>query len=285
MRESIRDRIRSFVATPSAQKVYPRGTRNARILAVAAHKGGVGKTTTAVSLAAAFARKHQKRVLLIDLDPQGHVSASLGSMVRGAGAPLSEVLGSDDGREVSDAAGKSTCENLDVTGWDPHLVELEDRLGKRSAPETTLRDALAATRTQYDMIVIDCPPSLGWLTRNALAAADRVIVPCDLNPLAIRGVDSVVSAIYKSAEQHNRSMRLLGVLLTRVDVRNRSLNETVEGDLQRRYPQDVLATKIPITTSFAHAQSAGCDIFAHEPSGRGARAYALLADEVLERIG
>jgi chromosome partitioning protein len=285
MRESIRDRIRSLVATPSARRTYPNGTRNARVLAVAAHKGGVGKTTTAVSLAAAFARKHGKRTLLIDLDPQGHVSASIATMVRGAGSPLSEVLGADDGREVLDAVGKTTCDHLDVTGWDPHLVELEDRLGKRSAPETTLRDALSVTRAHYDMIVIDCPPSLGWLTRNALAAADRVIVPCDLNPLAIRGVDSIVSAIYRTAEQHNPGLRLLGVLLTRVDVRNRSLNDTVEGDLQKRYPQDVLSTKIPITTSFAHAQTAGSDIFTHEPSGRGARAYALLADEVLELIG
>jgi chromosome partitioning protein len=280
MRESLRDRLRSFVA-PAAKRAYPLGQRRARVVAVAAHKGGVGKTTTAVSLAAALARDHGVRALVVDLDAQGHVSASLAAKLRGGGAPLSEVIGSD-ARDVLDSVGQTTTPLLDVTGWDPRLIDLEERLAGRDAPELALRDALAATRSHYDWIVLDCPPSLGWLTRNALAAADEVVVPCDLNPLAVRGVDSVLHAVYRVAEAANPGLRLSGVLLTRVDVRNRSLNETVEADLDRRHGAAVLATKIPISTAFAHAQAAGVDIFDHDPTSRGARAYALLADELLE---
>lgn len=286
MRESLRDRLRNIVTSATApRRTYARGSRQGRVLAIAAHKGGVGKTTTAVSLAAALVRRHGWRVLVIDLDPQGHASASLGSMLRGSGVPLGEVLESDPPREVLDAVIHTTLDRLDLTGWDPRLIEVEEVLGRRDDGDSVLRASLEATRTHYDLIVIDAPPSLGPLTRNALAAADAVLVPCDLNPLSIRGVDSILHAVVRARDKGGVRAHLLGVLLTRVDVRNRSLNESVESALRTHHGGSVLATKIPVSTAFAHAQLEGVDIFDHEPNGRAALAYALLADEVVAELG
>ena len=171
----------------------PLGNRKAMVLAVSAQKGGVGKTTTSVSLAAALARFHGLRVLLVDLDPQGHVTTSLRTAVRPGGGPLSKVL-LDDRRqgEVMDVAASTGIPNLYLTPFDDNLASTEDLMSTRIGKEFILKESLEATRTHYDVIVLDCPPNLGSLTLNALVAADQVLIPCDPSPLALTGVAALV---------------------------------------------------------------------------------------------
>src|SRR5690606_8615358 len=134
-----------------------------------------------------------KRVLVIDLDPQGHVTTALKAQVRPGGGALSRVLTDEQrGDEVRDVVTTTAVPNLHVTPFDPHLASAEDLIGTRIGKEFLLRDALRVTRTHYDYILIDCPPNLGNLTLNGLCAADQVLIPCDPSPLAVKGVDAVV---------------------------------------------------------------------------------------------
>lgn len=283
MRNLLKTGLRRLASSRPSR--HPMGSRNATIIAVAARKGGVGKTTTSVSLAAGLARYHDKRVLLIDLDPQGHVHTALKSAVHLGGGAMSDVLNDDKGElEVLDAATSTAVPGLHVTPFDASLAQTEDLLNTRIGKEYLLRDALRATRTHYDVIVIDCPPNLGNLAINGLVAAHQVLIPCDPSPLSLKGVESLVEAIQTVAMRLNPDIDVMGILLTRVDGRNTTVNEAVVGDIEQAYGDALLPVRIGVNTSLAKAQMEGRDIHEYAPDSRGAEQYKQLADWVAEQL-
>jgi chromosome partitioning protein len=262
-----------------------RGPREAKVISVASLKGGVGKTTTSVNLASALARFHQQRVLLIDLDPQGHVGTSLRAQILQGGGKLSSVLTAEEPGDVMDVATDTSVASLRVTPSDPSLGEAENLLSTKIGKEMILRDALEITRTYYDVIVIDCPPNLGNLTLNALVASDYLLVPCDLSPLALKGVDNLLTQAQQVGARLNPSLDLLGVVITRHDTRTPSMNEAVLSSLEANYGESLLPVKIGISTSLSRAQHNGSEIFEHDEKSRGAVHYRELAAEIARRLG
>jgi chromosome partitioning protein len=237
-----------------------------------------------VSLASAFARFHGKRVLLVDLDPQGHVATALKATMPAGGPSLAKVLEDEGGSEILDAVVPTGVPGLDATAYDPGLAATEDLLGTRIGKEFILRDKLRVTRTHYDLIVIDCPPNQGNLAVNGLVAADQVLVPCDPSPLALKGVATLVQTVTTIAARLNPSIDVLGVLLTRVDGRNSTLNDAIVAEITADYGDALLPVRIGINASLAKAQHAGLDIFGFDPGSRAAGQYRELADHLATAI-
>ncbi len=262
------------------------GARQAVVLCLATVKGGVGKTTTAVNLACGLAQTPGTRVLLIDLDAQGHCTTSLaGSLPSDSKAtPLHEVLLHDPPLEVLEASTPSGIKNLDLTLAAPGLAEAEGRMSQKIGKEQILRDALRVTRTHYDYIVIDCPPNKGTLTLNALMASDHVIIPTDLSPLAVQGADELMSTAALVNQRLGHSLGLLGVLLTRYDGRNVSVNRTILEQMEEAWGDLLFQTRVGINTALSQAQIKGLSIFDSAPKSRGATHYRALTKEVLQRL-
>ena len=281
LKSGLRRIVRGNESTAPTTPTRAEGGRNATVLAVAAQKGGVGKTTTSVNLSAALARHHGLRVLLVDLDPQGHVHTALSAEIQAGGGALSDVLTQQaPGAAVGDVVTSTVVDGLDVTPYDPNLNATENLLGTRIGKEFVLRDALKNTRTWYDVIVLDCPPNLGNLTLNGLVAADAVLIPCDPSPLALTGVHALAEAIEQVAARLNPRIDVLGVLMTRVDGRNTTLNQAITGEIRDAFGEAVLPVQIGINSSLGKAQHAGQDIFSFAPDSRGAEHYAALASHV-----
>jgi chromosome partitioning protein len=258
-----------------------RGARSATVIAVAAQKGGVGKTTTTVNLACALIEAHQQRVLVIDIDPQGHVASSLRESVRPGRVTLSEVLLATKTRDLLEAVVESSIDNLHLTPPDKCLNETDTLLSSRVGREYILQAALEGARTHYDTILIDCPPNLGNLTLNALVAADQVLIPCDLSILAFEGVADLLSTVETVNVRLRQRLEVLGILRTRVDGRTKQINEAIDGALTENYGDLLLESFIPINSALAKAQAAGLSIFQYQARSRGAQAYLTLADEVV----
>lgn len=247
----------------------------ARVIAVANQKGGVGKTTTAVHLAAALADAG-RFVLLVDLDPQSNATVSLGQALASSGGIYSALSGERTVRDIAVDTGhiglRLAPATIELAGATVELVPLERR-------ELRLHDALLPVRGDYDYIVIDCPPSLGLLTVNALAAADEVLVPVQAEYLALEGLGQLLSTVDLIRTDLERPVSVLGAVLTMYDDRVK-ISPDVLAALYERFPNRVLRTVVPRHPLLAEAPRSGKTVFQIEPRSRPAKAYRDLATEV-----
>lgn len=253
-------------------------SRIARIIAVANQKGGVGKTTTAVNLAAALART-PKKILLVDLDPQGNATTGSGINKRELDSSICEVLlGEDDIASVI----VRTQEDYDLVPGNIDLTAAELRLMSAEAREQQLKLVLAPIAANYDFILIDCPPALSLLTLNALTAADSVIVPMQCEYYALEGISALMDTIEAIRANLNPRLEIEGVLRTMFDVRN-NLANAVSAELIEHFGDRVFRTIVPRNVRLAEAPSHGQSIVGYDRNSRGGIAYLGLAGEILRR--
>lgn len=244
------------------------------VIALANQKGGVGKTTTAINLGAALARRGQ-RILIFDFDPQANSSAGLGA--RSEGASTYEVV--VGGAQASDIARDTSVPGLRIVPAAPALAGAEVELVPMMAREFRLKRALEDVREQYDFVLIDCPPSLGLLTVNALTAADEVIVPVQCEYLALEGLSQLTSTLELVRRNLNARLRLRGLLLTMFDGRT-NLSQQVADEVRSHFA-NTFRTVIPRSVRLSEAPSHGLPIAQYDPGSRASRAYDEFADEVL----
>ena len=248
----------------------------ARILAIANQKGGVGKTTTAVNLAAALATT-PRRVLLVDLDPQGNATMASGVDKRELEASMCEVLFEE---ATADAAIVKTQEGYDLLPTNIDLTAAEIRLMDESQRKQRLKNALDTVRDRYDYILIDCPPSLSLLTLNALAAADGVIVPMQCEYFALEGLSALVNTIEALKQKLNPRLEIAGIVRTMYDVRN-NLASAVSNELTEHFGDKVFRSIVPRNVRLAEAPSHGRSIIGYDRASRGGIAYLGLAGEIV----
>lgn len=254
----------------------------ARIVAVSNQKGGVGKTTTAVNLAAALA-VHGQRVLVIDLDPQGNASSGLGYPRTDVTMGVYDVL--LEFRSLDSVLMPTALDNLQVVPATRDLVGAELELVDEQGRERKLRKALNPVREEYDWILIDCPPSLGLLTINALCAADSVLIPLQAEYYAMEGLGELlrtIGAVKKGGL--NPDLEREGIVLTMADTRNNLCRE-VEAQARELFGTEVFETVIPRNVRLGEAPSFGKSIVEYDPRSTGAQAYIALARELLQRRG
>lgn len=246
-------------------------------LALANLKGGVGKTTTAVNLAAAFSRAGLK-VLLVDLDPQGSASYSLGVPRDQVATSTADVLTGKS--EAAEAIVETGVEGVSLLPASLELAALDLYLARKQEPDKVLRKALTGRR--FDVTVIDCPPGLSILSVNGMAAADAYIVPTTAHRLDVEALEGFLEAVESVRERIGKKPALLGILLTMVDHRTSVTTEVVAA-VRRAHGTKVFRTEIPINVRLAEAPAAGRSIFDYESWSTGAMAYGLLGGEVLRR--
>ena len=254
------------------------------VLAICSRKGGVGKTTTAVHVAVAAARFHSKRVLIVDMDPQGHVRRALSSVLRRERVrTLSSVLMDRKG-DVLDASLPTDWPNLWVVPADTELEQVQLLLATRIGREFVLNSALSRAREVFDLIVIDCPPNLDTLTINALVASRFAVAPTDLSLLGMEGVSGIYGAIQTIRERLGLPVELIGIALSRVDGRNRTLNTELVRMLKAQYGDLVMDETIPSNVAVGKACLAGMPVFAFDPSAAAASGFKKLSHDILGRL-
>jgi chromosome partitioning protein len=249
---------------------------NGRIYALANQKGGVGKTTTAINLAACLAEAGEP-ALVIDLDPQANATSGLG--MRANGTSSYDLL---DGAPVLELAKATTFANLDLVPSKPELAGAAVELARRPDGDRYLAGALEAARARYSFIFLDCPPSLGPLTVNALACSDRVLVPVQAEYYALEGLAQLTRSIELVRRRLNPRLALGGVLLTMVDGRTR-LSAEVSQEVRRHFGELVFKTVVPRSVRLAEAPSYGLPAIAYDRRSSGAEAYWKVAMELVER--
>lgn len=249
----------------------------ARIIAITNQKGGVGKTTTAINLAAALAASDLK-VLIIDADPQGNTTSGLGIEKTDGMPTLYDVL--VHARSASDAVRSTEMDGLEILPADKNLIGVNVDLVSKEDRESHLRHGLEALGKEYQFILIDCPPALDLLTLNALVAADSILIPIQCEFFALEGVSGLMDTIDRVRDSFGHSLQIEGILLTMYDDRT-NLTKQVAADLREFFGDEVFRTVIPRSIRLAEAPSHGKPILLYDPGSKGSEAYIQLAKEIL----
>lgn len=250
-----------------------------KIISIVNQKGGVGKTTSAVNLAAALG-KLGKKILLVDADPQGNTTSAYGVSKQSLAVSSYELLiGTAKARDATvktqfDGVDVIPC-NMDLAGAEIELISIEER-------ESQLKNALCLVKADYDFIFIDCPPSLGLITINSLCASDTVLVPIQCEYFALEGLSQLMATIRKIKRLYNPSLELEGVLLTMYDGRL-NLTQQVVAEVKKFFDKKLFATAIPRAVRLSEAPSFGMPIQYYDPKSKGAKAYDSLAEEFIKR--
>ena len=275
-------RVRPSSASPPRHKALLTGLGSTlgpvpgKIYALANQKGGVGKTTTAVNLAACLAEAGE-RTLVVDLDPQANATSGLGE--RANGMSSADLL---DGAPLAEVVCRTRFANLDLVPSRPDLAGAAVELARREEAESYLAEGLAPAPASYDFVFVDCPPALGPLTVNALVAADRVLVPVQAEYYALEGLSQLLDSVRAVQTRLNPRLTVAGVLLTMVDGRTR-LSADVAAELERHLDGLLFETTVPRSVRVAEAPSHGLPVIAYDRRSGGAEAYWKVAMELVDR--
>lgn len=251
----------------------------AKVIAIANQKGGVGKTTTAVNLAACLGALG-KRALLVDIDPQGNATSGVNVDKRQLTKSTYNIL--VDGLSAEECLFSTQYENLHIIPSSLNLAAAELEIADSSHRESILKNAILPIKFNYDYILIDCPPSLGLITANALTAADTILVPIQCEYYALEGLSQLMSTVRRVKRQYNSSLELEGVLLTMYDGRLNLTQQVVE-EVKKFFPRKVFKTVIPRGVRLSEAPSFGMPVIYYDKSCKGSLAYSELAEEIVNK--
>jgi len=251
-----------------------------QIIAVANQKGGVGKTTTAINLGACMALGELK-VLIVDIDPQGNATSGIGISKDGPQKTVYDVIINSE--KVEDVMVPTKIENLYILPANIELAGAELELVSAFSRETQLKNALSEVENIFDIVIIDCPPSLGLLTVNALTAANSLLIPIQCEFFAMEGISQLLRTVNLIKKNLNRKLKIEGILLTMFDSRINLANQVVN-EIREHFKEKVFHTVIPRNVALSEAPSHGLPIVMHKTNSRGAEAYTELAKEVIENV-
>ncbi|MBQ3073517.1 MAG: ParA family protein [Ruminococcus sp.] len=251
----------------------------AKIIAVSNQKGGVGKTTSAVNLAAAFGAMG-KKTLLVDVDPQGNATSGVGVDRRAAKKTTYDILVNDT--PASEAVILTRFKNLSVIPSSLDLAAAELEIVDRDKREALLKNAILPIKSDYDYIFIDCPPSLGLVTTNALNCSDTVMIPIQCEYYALEGLSQLMNTVRRVKRLYNPHLDIEGVILTMYDGRL-NLTQQVVGEVKKYFPRRVYSTPIPRGVRISEAPSYGMPVIYYDATCKGAKAYTELAEEILRK--
>ncbi len=250
----------------------------AKVIAIANQKGGVGKTTTAVNLSSCLATKG-KKVLVIDIDPQGNTTSGVGIDKKNIEKSIYDVI--INGEEIKNTIISTQIEKLSICASNIQLAGAEVELVSVISRETRMKIAIASIREKFDFIIIDCPPSLGLLTVNSLTAADTILVPIQCEYYALEGLSQLMNTVKLVQKHLNPNLDVEGVVLTMFDARTNLSIQVVE-EVKKYFRNKVYRTIIPRNVRLSEAPSYGLPIILYDPKSRGAECYLELAEEVIE---